>query len=526
MRYWSLYFFAKLLLYAGGHIGFHAWANFAFAVYTALPARNARLRLAKNLLGVPVALLLLYYDSWLPPLARVLTQAPNVASFTPSYLVELAARFIDPKVVAELAVLLAIYLLARRKLRLGSFALVAILVAAIAPQPGAARAPAQVRATGGAEVGAMTVEEADPRYLRTEALDALLAQFYQREAGEQVRLPQVATDPAYDVLLVHVCSLSWDDLEASGLMDQPLLQRFDVLLTRFNSAASYSGPAAIRLLRGNCGQTPHKQLYDAPEARCLLVDGLQRAGFEPHWLMNHDGHFGNFYADVRDRGGMPVVPDSNAGATVTLRAFDGTPVLGDYSVLSRWWKERLAQHAPRIVLYYNTISLHDGNHAADRAAGPAASTFTARARRLFADLGEFIDDVTRSGRRVVLVLVPEHGAAVRGDRRQIPGLREIPTPGIALVPVGIALIGPDATGRPAQVTVDVPTSYLALSELLSRLVTDNPFAGERRGGPSYAQNLPPTSFVAENEGTVVVQIGAQFMLRTADDAWSPWDVAR
>jgi cellulose synthase operon protein YhjU len=524
MHYWSLYFFAKLLLYAGGHIGFHAWANFAFAIYTALPAANARRRLAKNLLGVPLAILLCYYDSWLPPLARVLTQAPSVATFTPSYLLELAARFIDPKVLAELAVLVAVYLLARRKLRLGSFALVAILVAALAPPPGAEPALAPVRAAGASAATADAA--ADPRYLRTETLDALLAQFYQREAGKQLRLPQTATDPAYDVVLVHVCSLSWDDLAATGLLDEPLLQRFDLLLTRFNSAASYSGPAAIRLLRGNCGQTPHKQLYDPPPAGCLLVDGLQRAGFEPHWLMNHDGHFGNFYADVRDRGGMPVAPDSNAGATVTLRAFDGTPVLGDYSVLSRWWTQRVAQHTPRIVLYYNTISLHDGNHAADRAAGPAASTFAARARRLFADLDGFIDDIARSGRRVVLVLVPEHGAAVRGDRRQIPGLREIPTPAITVVPVGIAIIGPDTPARPAQVTVDLPTSYLALSELLSRLSTDNPFAGERRAAASYAQNLPQTTLVAENEGTLVMQIGAQFMLRTADDAWSPWDVAR
>jgi hypothetical protein len=41
---------------------------------------------------------------------------------------------------------------------------------------------------------------------------------------------------------------------------------------------------------------------------------------------------------------------------------------------------------------------------------------------------------------VVVVLIAEHGAALNGDRRQISGLREIPTAAIARVPVAIALV--------------------------------------------------------------------------------------
>ena len=44
-------------------------------------------------------------------------------------------------------------------------------------------------------------------------------------------------------------------------------------------------------------------------------------------------------------------------------------------------------------------------------------------------------ELEASGRRAVVVLVPEHGAALRGDSAQIAGLREIPTPAITLVPV-------------------------------------------------------------------------------------------
>jgi hypothetical protein len=92
MGLWSAYFIAKLLLFAGGYIGFNPWLNLVFAIFTALPPQNARQRFTKNLIAVPLAIMLLYHDSWLPPFARVLEQTNNLAAFTPAYLGELLLR--------------------------------------------------------------------------------------------------------------------------------------------------------------------------------------------------------------------------------------------------------------------------------------------------------------------------------------------------------------------------------------------------------------------------------------------------
>ena len=64
-------------------------------------------------------------------------------------------------------------------------------------------------------------------------------------------------------MVLSVCSLSWDDLDEVRQRDAPLLQRFDIVFRQFNSAASYSGPALLRLLRANCGQTAQAALYQA-----------------------------------------------------------------------------------------------------------------------------------------------------------------------------------------------------------------------------------------------------------------------
>lgn len=45
------------------------------------------------------------------------------------------------------------------------------------------------------------------------------------------------------------------------------------------------------------------------------------------------------------------------------------------------------------------------------------------------DLGSLITDLEKSGRKVMLVVVPEHGAAEKGDKVQVAHLRDISEPG-------------------------------------------------------------------------------------------------
>ncbi|MEI9292520.1 cellulose biosynthesis protein BcsG, partial [Pseudomonas aeruginosa] len=76
----------------------------------------------------------------------------------------------------------------------------------------------------------------------------------------------------FELLVINICSLSWSDIEAAGLMSHPLWSHFDIEFKNFNSATSYSGPAAIRLLRASCGQTSHTNLYQPANNDCYLFD--------------------------------------------------------------------------------------------------------------------------------------------------------------------------------------------------------------------------------------------------------------
>jgi cellulose synthase operon protein YhjU len=518
---WNFYFLAKLLLFWKGSIGFHPLENLGLAAFLLVPLRSPAARRVRDWIAVPIGVCLLYYDTWLPPITRTLSQASLLADFRPVYLVELMGRFVSWPAVAMLIIAWTVYRIVALRVRVGLFVVAALLAMALTEHQRGIRAPAGTGATaneGRAASGSSTAE-ADP--------DNALRSFYSTESHRSVPFNKPAAgDTPFDLIFLHVCSIAWDDLRMMGLEHHPLWKRFDITLTRFNSAASYSGPAAIRMLRAACGQPSHTALYSPAAQGCYLMGNLKEVGFEPELILNHDGHFDDFIGVVRKRGGLDVVPMALDGVAVAQHSFDDSPIYRDMGVLSRWLDMRRTNTAPRVAAYYNTMSLHDGN----RLVGPdgklnSRDTYKLRLTRLLDDLDQFMQKLEGDGRRAVVALVPEHGAAMRGDKMQIPGLREIPSPAITLVPVGIKVIGPQVNRTGAPAYIDQPTSYLAVSYILSRMLDNSPFSTAGFTPAEYLSDLPATEFVAENEDTVTMRQGDGYLLRLGKEGWSQYSTA-
>ncbi|MFZ1546892.1 MAG: cellulose biosynthesis protein BcsG [Candidatus Nitrotoga sp.] len=511
MGYWSLYFIAKLGLFYSGFIGFHWLHNLAFAMTLALPLASTRHRLVRMVLAMPVGLALLYYDSWLPPISRVFSQKEALAGFGNEYLLELLGRFVNLWMLAALGLLLVVYLLLRHRLRFATLAFLGILSVPFASMQGdsAVRivSPRPVLMDGSTTI---SPDKQEPT--------AQLEAFYTTEQGRRVDFPSIAgSSTPFDVVFLHVCSLSWDDMDYVGASNATLLNHFDVVFRRFNTAASYSGPGTLRLFRSNCGQLPHRKLYEADASQCNLFRNFETSGFEVRGLLNHDGHYDQFASLVQGSSGIGVKLDDNRFAPITMRSFDDTPIYEDFALLSEWWKRQEPSARPR-ALYYNTTTLHDGNRIPGAKSRSSLETFKPRLDKLMSDFDRFISFLEERGRPVVVILVPEHGAALRGDKVQISGMREIPNPKITLVPAAIKLVGfkgkyGDASRQPLQ--VDKPVSYFAISTLLADFIADSPFV-ETGGKPlaDRVQNLPGTPFVSENEDVVVMGRGNGYLIRS------------
>lgn len=566
MGMWGFYFIAKLALYWKELIGFHTLANIAFAAFILFPVKHALWKRVKLAATVLAAIALLYYDSWLPPIGRVLSQASLVSNFSSAYLIELAGRFISPPIVALLAGFGMFYWLVSRWVRLD--VLVIAVMAAAAPiavffknpvpqtvdqsgrfaqfeqadQPGfpvqsalparPASQPARPAQTG--QPG-QTSQPAAPVQLAQNSevpesneasnskpdLDKLLQEFLAQEATRSVSFPAPKAGAIpFDVIFIHVCSLSWDDVKVVGLEHHPLWQRFDILLTRFNTVSAYSGPAAIRIMRATCGQPSHASLYSPAPDKCFLMDSLKRSGYEPGLAMNHDGHFDKFLETIQTQGRLNVPPFPLNGITIDQYAFDDSPVFDDLSVLTHWLESRQKSNNPRVALFYNTASLHDGNHLlGEHSKLNSRQNFKIRLSKFLDDLEAFFQRVEKSGRRAVVAMIPEHGAALRGDKMQIAGLREIPTPSITLVPVGIKVIGSDLHRVERTLQIEEPTSYLAVSHIIARLLEKPPYSNKSFTASDYIVGLPVTPYVSQNDEVVMIGYKQRYYLRQDASEW-------
>jgi len=206
---------------------------------------------------------------------------------------------------------------------------------------------------------------------------------------------------------------------------------------------------------------------------------------------------------------------------VAWATFDGSPVHDDLAVLRRWLKHQ--NGAQPTALYYNTISLHDGNHVVGQHAS-GITNFKPRLVRLLSDVGRFMDAIKRSGRRAIVVFVPEHGFDYRGDKMQLPGMREIPSPRISILPVGIAVVGPDVHRSGGQVVVRKPSSYLALMKIVSRMIRTPPFSSAGYSASTYAHDLPTTQYVAENSGYVLMRLHGHYYMKLGEKSgWSAYN---
>ncbi len=531
---WNYYFLLKFGLLWAGYLNFHPMANLVFMAFLLVPLPNERLRRIRFWIALPVGIGLFWHDTWLPGPDSIMSQGSQLAGFSWNYIQDLIFRFINWQMIGAAFVLLIGYLFLSQWVRVTVFVAAALIWLNVLTIAGpsfsllpAGNAPAATVANGttansvasaASGSGDIPPQTQPPT---SQNLGAWLDAFHASESKRQTTFP--ASLPAdaqpFDLLVINICSLAQADIDAVGLANHPLWSHFDIVFKNFNSATSYSGPAAIRLLRASCGQPAHSALYQQAGNKCYLFDNLSALGFTQHLMLDHNGQFGGFLKEIREDGGVQTPLMDQAGLPLNLQAFDGSPIYDDAAVLKRWQETLQKENNPRTATFYNLLPLHDGNHL------PGISKpadYKMRAQKLFDELDAFLTQLETSGRKVMVVLVPEHGAALVGDRMQISGLRDIPSPNITHVPVGVKFIGMKAPHQGAPIEITSPSSYLAISELVARSVDGKNFTADNVDWSGLTSNLPQTAPVSEDSNAVVIQYQNKPYVKLGGGDWVPY----
>lgn len=520
---WDFYFMLKLYLSVRGAIKLDIPLNLIFLAFVMLPApekisSHRVFRFSRNFLNILFALFLLWHDSWLPPVlkAGVFLNEQGMPSF--AYIISFIGGFFSMTLVIVSTIFLALSFFVR-KYKVVTTALLAaliILVPLIPENFGKSQETSEKKPPQTAEA-AETKEPA--KYLEA---------FYSREAERTIIFrPPGAANPPFDIVLLHICSMSWDDLKEMGItQEDPFFKQFDYLFTNFNTATGYSGPAVQRLLQANCGQQSHKDLYreDLSKA-CLLFEGLSSVGYDAYISMDHDGKYGNFMRTMERNGlnNAKIIAIGDSPAKAIL--FDGkTNIHNDYSMLKKWSDTRQESKSARAALYYNSVLLHAGSHWIDEKKWWKRDNhdqFKEVSSVLLRDLKKFIDLLKATNRNTVVIFVPEHGRALTSSAFQPSDLRDIPLPKITRVPVGIKFIGPkfnNTNGK--QYIISKPASYFALSWMLSKFIENSPFGNAAASPEDIVFKVPKTDFVAEHEGRVIIELDNKYLFYGKDKNWT------
>lgn len=535
---WNFYFLVKFALLWAGYLNFHPMLNLVFLAFLLVPLPKYKLHRLRHWIAIPVGIALFWHDTWLPGPESIFSQSSQLAGFSADYIRDLVTRFINWNMVGAFFVLLVLWLFISQWLRvtvLVSAMMVWLAVSPLLPsftlwpagQPTTAAATtAVIAATNAGGTAAGTAAASGDIPAQTEAptsanLTNWLNAFYASEQKRKTPFPQQLPADAqpFDLLVINICSLSWSDIEAAGLMDHPLWKHFDIVFKNFNSATSYSGPAAVRLLRASCGQLSHANLYQPSGSECYLFENLEKLGFKQQLMLGHNGLFGDFLKEVRSLGGMQSPLMDQKGLPVSLQAFDGSPVYDDLATLNRWLETENKQGDARTATFYNILPLHDGNHFPGQS---KTADYKVRAQKLFDELDSFFTGLEKSGRKVMVVVVPEHGGALKGDKMQVSGLRDIPSPSITNVPAAVKFFGMKAPRQGAPLVIDQPSSYLAVSELVVRAIDGKMFTQDSVNWPQYTANLPQSAAVSENANAIVIQYQGKPYVQLNGGSWVPY----
>ncbi|MFA6424457.1 MAG: cellulose biosynthesis protein BcsG, partial [Candidatus Magasanikbacteria bacterium] len=417
MMFWIIYFIVVTYLQLFNSIVAHAFNNLLLCVFVFFPiserfARKKLIERIRYVVGLIVGLLLLWHESYLPSVG-IFWQFLTNPELRPSS--SFVVRFIFSAINLELLAAVFVtaifaYFISHTKFRkyFGIFFICCFFIIGLTEKT---------------------------------SLDSDFAgNFYDDEAKRVVNFSNNSNND-FDVVIFQVCSFSWDDLVYLNYDMKPFFKNFDYIFTNFNSATSYSNTAALRILKSTCGQTTEEKLFENSNGQCYLMDNLRKLGYSTYTVLNHDGNYSSFN-DAIVKYGKADVPLDNSKLIPTETSFDGTPIYLDKDAFPLWFTAREADGHNNSALFYNSITLHTGIQHFDSPYLSNNNQYNLALNNLTNDVKEIFDKIKKTNRKTIVVLVGEHGAAIRGSALQPATVREIPLPQITQVPAVIKFFGP------------------------------------------------------------------------------------
>ncbi len=497
--FWNAFYIFKQGLCFLGFIGFSYPLNILAFCLCGVHFGNKLMERVRALISCLTSLALLYHDSFLPGIEQMMAQRDNITQFSLSYVLEFIAGFVNVRMLIAIPVCFLLMYFVSRVIRGCTLVFMGFMV---------------LFGVEGSDFQRLTSQQdgviASERFLKDRSLDVdgMLAQrgsftrsnlssyekqFYENEA---LRTVSFAASPvnAFSIVFITADGLSNDDLSTLNAHSHAVLQRFDLHLDNFNAVSVSEPELSARLFSSICGQR-HSDSYANEQSlneKCSLPMTLARAGLSSVVLFDDAGKSTEF---KKTAAGFGIDP----GAVQAISGEDSTRAMFDLSL------DLLRDQSSRAIFMRFSQSLQNSNKAVAMAA-------------FLANLNIFLDRLEYTGIRSLIVLMPGTGGS--SSDITLRSFQNIPSDKRCLGSVFFRLSSLPHANEIYHVRENV--SYLAVAEVISRIISMDPYAEDALiSAQSLTDELPRTAFVGEDHGARFMLFrNRRFSVAEADsDAW-------
>ena len=221
---WNVYFIGKFALAYTGYLRLDLLLNAAFFLFVLIPVKGKWLHRLHAFVALVLGISLLWSESWLPGPQSILANQSGITGFSVNYVVQLAWDFINFRMVGWGFVILLVYYLLRDFVRVTT--ITALYLVFLIVQPFfMAPAPVRTQPAVVAEATPKTPDEILKQASTGTTTDAVVPPEevetwyktfldYEKERVAQLPAGIGAKDTPFDIILINICTLSNDDLEA------------------------------------------------------------------------------------------------------------------------------------------------------------------------------------------------------------------------------------------------------------------------------------------------------------------------
>lgn len=350
-------------------------------------------------------------------------------------------------------------------------------------------------------------------------LKARVDKYYAKQADIIIPFPARPSSD-FDIVVLHTCSLGWDDLDYVKIDGDDFWRHFDYIFTEFNSVTSYSEDAGVRLLSCCGGQRRYADMPDNVPKDALLLERLRAIGYKTY--AGYDLKDSSYSKILRDEGHADA-PVSVNGLPYTYLFYDDNPLYDTGALLHKVDALRQSSSEKRAMLWFNFAALHAGVHRDDdKDWWDKADSQELQIKQeienvtvFFKSVGHFIEELEKRGKPTLVIFVAEHGRGIRGTDLQPAELREIPTPQLTHVPLAIRWVGAHQPA-PMQLVNSEKISHSAVGHLISKTLAKWP--GSAAEVEAMQKDIPGTEYYTEvyNERMVMETPGGYTLLNPAE----------